>query len=257
MNTTVTIPSLTKSNLQEIEIKLPSVASQQNIVKLLDGIWNLIELQRFQLGKLDEVVKSRFIEMFGEIENPIYDVSSIGKECSLKSGTTFSADKELISGDYMYIKVSDMNRRGNEEYIRNSASYVSKATAKQSFIDKGAVIFPKRGGAIKTNKKRILSEDTCADLNIMGVIPGRRLTTEFLYVFFSMIDLSDLCDGATIPQLNNKNIAPLRISVPPKREQEAFSLFFYQIDKSKLVIKKSLSALEELRDSLMQKYFFD
>lgn len=67
----------------------------------------------------------------------------------------------------------------------------------------------------------------------MGVIPGKRIKTEYLYVYFLRMDLASICDGSTIPQLNNKNVSPLRIIVPPVDLQEQFASFVRQSDKSK------------------------
>ena len=172
---------------------------------------------------------------FGEADYSPYEVSTIGKECILKSGTTFTPDKEQSAEAFLYAKVADMNLPGNEVYITTSSTFVSEETAGKTFIEKGAVIFPKRGGAIGTNKKRILCRDTCVDLNIMGVIPGKRIKTEYLYVYFLRMDLASICDGSTIPQLNNKNVSPLRIIVPPIDQQERFVTFFRQSDKSKFL----------------------
>lgn len=174
--------------------------------------------------------------MFGDVDNTAYEVATIGEMCKLKSGTTFPADQELEAGDYLYAKVSDMNLPGNEVYMRFSKAHVSASTAGSTPIPAGAVIFPKRGGAIGTNKKRILEKDTCVDLNTMGVIPGERLLTEYLYQFFINTDLMSLADGSTIPQLNNRQIAPVRIIVPPFDKQEAFRDIFQQSDKSKFTV---------------------
>ena len=170
-------------------------------------------------------------------------MSTIGKECTLKSGTTFPADKELAVGDVIYAKVADMNLPGNEVYIRASKSYVSTDTAGKTIIPAGSVIFPKRGGAIGTNKKRILLFDTCVDLNTMGVIPGTRLSTEYLFAYFQCLDLADISDGSTIPQINNKNIAPLQIPVPPLSVQQVFSAVSRQCDKSKFELEQALAEL--------------
>ena len=113
--------------------------------------------------------------------------------------------------------------------------YVSTDTAGKTIIPAGSVVFPKRGGAIGTNKKRILLFDTCVDLNTMGVIPGKRLLTEYLFAYFQCLDLADISDGSTIPQINNKNVAPLQIPIPPISVQQAFSTVSKLCDKSKLM----------------------
>lgn len=249
--------TLNKATLQDIAIPLPPIDKQKEIATALDAVSEVLRLRKAQLAELDNLVKSQFIEMFGEVGHTQYEVSSIGKECVLKNGTTFSQDAELPDGPILYAKVSDMNLPGNEMYIKKSKVYVMPETAGKAAISAGAVVFPKRGGAIGTNKKRILLEDTCVDLNIMGVIPGDRLTTEYLYGFFSSFDLASVADGSTIPQLNNRQIAPLEIVVPPMEEQARFGDFFRRVNDSKLSIQQSLDETQRLFDSLMAEYFED
>ena len=192
--------------------------------------------------------------MFGELSCPKYETSTILAECTLKSGTTFPQEAELTSGDIMYIKVSDMNLPGNEVYIKSSSKYVSVQTAGKTIIPKGAVIFPKRGAAIGTNKKRIITTDTCIDLNTMAVIPGKRITTKYLYGFFFGLDLMSLADGSTIPQLNNRQVGPIEIVVPPINEQMMFASIFEQSDKSKLKLQNLLTEISVLKNKTIEKH---
>ena len=249
------MPRLASKELLNKTIPLPSLAEQKRIASVIGTIDYLIALHKQQLAKLDELVKARFTEMFGDVQRTQFEVSTIGDECRLKSGTTFPSNKELPIGDYPYIKVSDMNLPKNEVYIKTSYAYVSAETAGVTFMEKGSVIFPKRGGAIGTNKKRILCKDTCADLNIMGVIPGQRVKTEYLYVYFQRLDLNSICNGSTVPQINNKDVAPLQLIVPPLELQERFAAFVRQTEKLRLTIRQGLDKLETLKRALMQTYF--
>lgn len=250
-----TFKEISKKIVEEIEIPLVSMEQQQSVAAILDKVSAVIATRKRQLAKLDELVKARFVEMFGDVQRTQFEVSTIGDECKLKSGTTFPSDKELPVGDYPYIKVSDMNLPKNEVYIKTSYAYVSAETAGSTFMEKGTVIFPKRGGAIGTNKKRILCKDTCADLNIMGVIPGQRMKTEYLYVYFQRLDLNSICNGSTVPQINNKDVAPLQIIVPPLELQECFAAFVRQSEKMRLTIRQGLDTMETLKRALMQEYF--
>ena len=236
-------PTINWRDLKELEFELPEMDKQRALAKVLWAIDATKRSYQKLLLKTDELVKSHFIEIFGTAESSCYEMSTIGAECVLKSGTTFPSDKELPQGDFIYAKVADMNLPENEVYIRTSKSFVSADTAASTAIPAGAVIFPKRGGAIGTNKKRILLQDTCVDLNTMGVIPGKRIMTEYLYAFFQCLDLSNISDGSTIPQINNKNIAPLLISVPPMAIQANFAQFTRQRDKSKFELKQALTEL--------------
>ena len=95
----------------------------------------------------------------------------------------------------------------------------------------------------------------CADLNVMSVSSKGKLLPEYLFAYFDLVDLGSLSDGSSVPQINNKNIAPLLICIPPIELQNQFASFVEQTDKSKFEIQKSLEKLETLKKALMQKYF--
>ena len=243
--------------LKEVDIPDYSEQEQAMIVDQLEKIDALLALRKQQLSKLDELVKARFIEMFGDQKaNPFgWQQSAIGDCCTLKSGTSLPADKENEGGAIPYVKVGDMNYPGNEQYITTSSRFVTEQTAGAGIFPVGTVIFPKRGGAIGTNKKRLTTIPICADLNVMGVTAGTALKSQYLMAYFNMVDLGALDNGSSVPQINNKDIAPLVICLPPMEFQEQFAAFVEQTDKSKFEIQKSLEKLETLKKALMQKYF--
>ena len=246
-----------KSFLGEYSLSVPSLNTQYEQVEHLNKVNKIIEARKEQLCILDQLVKARFVEMFGDNEsNPKgWTQSKIGDCCTLKSGTSLPADVENEGGPIPYVKVGDMNYPGNERYITTSSRYVSTITAGNGLFAVGSILFPKRGGAIGTNKKRMTKLPICADLNIMGVSSNGALLPEYLLTYFDMIDLGALSDGSSVPQINNKNIAPLLICLPPMELQREFASFVSQVDKSKLSIQASLDQLETLKQSLMQEYF--
>ena len=252
-----TFKEISKSIVENIEIPLPSLESQQKLVRQFELINKLILERKCQISKLEQFTQSRFIEMFGDQEtNPFgWMQCTIGECCTLKSGTSLSAEVENEGGPIPYVKVGDMNCPGNERYITTSSRYVSEATAGKGIFEVGSILFPKRGGAIGTNKKRMTKLPICADLNVMGVSSNGQLLPEYLLAYFDMIDLGALSDGSSVPQINNKNIAPLVICVPPMELQKQFAAFVEETDKSKFELKQSLEKLEMLKKSLMQQYF--
>ena len=251
------MPRLGTKELLSKDITLPPLEEQAQIVALFQEIARLITLNKQQLTELDNLVKSRFIELFGEQKsNPFgWEQCAIGDCCTLKSGTSLPAEVENEGGTIPYIKVGDMNYPGNERYITTSSRYVSEKTAGHGVFAVGSIIFPKRGGAIGTNKKRMTKLPICADLNVMGVYSNGSLLPEYLLSYFDLVDLGALSDGSSVPQINNKNIAPLIISVPPMELQTEFAAFVEHTDKLKLAVQQSITELEELKKSLMQKYF--
>ena len=227
--------TLNKATLSQYRVLIHDVQTQAEIVERLDKLSDLIRHRRQELQKLDDLVKSQFIEMFGSIRDNRFNfpVGTIGQECVLKSGTSLPVEVENEGGDIPYVKVGDMTYKGSEKYILESSHMVSQMTAESGLFPPGTIIFPKRGGAIGTNKKRITAIPICADLNIMAVIPGKRISAQYLYSYFLAIDLGKLNNGSTVPQINNKDIAPLKILVPPTERQDEFARFVEQTDKSK------------------------
>ena len=242
--------SLSFKALSDFDYLLPPIEEQEKIVEILKTIDSIIEKHESLLEEKNQFIKSQFVEMF---ENKEYPKKRMDEVAILKSGTTFNKEYELQNGDLLYCKVSDMNLQGNEKYMISSKTYVTKDVGLKSSIPANSVIFPKRGGAIGTNKKRIIIKDTCVDLNTMGVTPKESINIQYLYYYFINIDLATLCDGSAVPQLNNKNIGPLEISVAPIEIQQHFANIVEQIDKQKFLLEKQKQNYENLRKGLMQK----
>jgi type I restriction enzyme S subunit len=118
-----------------------------------------------------------------------------------------------------------MNESGNERYMAKCTSFLNEkdvASLGLGAFPRGTVIFPKRGGAIATNKKRELVRDSCVDLNTMALIPLEAIGP-YLWWWFSSIDLGSLSDGSNVPQINHSDINPLSVPLPPIKEQLAKS----------------------------------
>lgn len=251
------INNLKNEHIDNLLIPIIDKKNQEKIVEVLDKVEELINKRKEQIEALDELVKSKFIEMFGDpISNPKgWNIKTVEECCTLKSGTSLSKEIENEGGNIPYIKVGDMNCKGNEKYINTSTHFVSEGTAGNGIFEIGTVIFPKRGGAIGTNKKRLTKSLICADLNVMGVKGNNNIHPEYLYMYFINIDMNTLNNGSSVPQINNKDIAPLQIQVPPIDLQNKFADFVKKVDEMKLKMENSLKELEDNFNSLMQKAF--
>ena len=181
----------------------------------------------------------------------------IGDICTLKSGTSLKEDVLNESNGIPYIKVSDMNLVGNEKYIVRANSYADESINEKMLFPKGTVLFPKRGGAIGTNKKRIASKTVCADLNTMGVIPSDKISPLYLYYFFQNIDFATLYNGSSVPQINNTDIAPMEINLISLEEQDNIVTLLEKIDDIVRKRKKELSALDNLIKARFVELFGD
>lgn len=249
------LPTLDIKSLKDKTFPSIDKSIQLAIVSELDKINELIRLKKEQLKDFDNLAQSIFYEMFGDpVENEKgWEVETVQNSCTLKSGDSKANNSKV--GTLPYIKVGDMNLPENENYINISTNYVDKETNMKRIFPIGTIIFPKRGGAILTNKKRLTNVEICCDLNIMGVTPGNMLNKYYLFQYFKILDLSTICSGSTVLQLNNCDINPLRIPLPPLSLQHLFAQRIEQIEHQKAEVQKAIADLETLLASRMQYWF--
>lgn len=133
----------------------------------------------------------------------------------LTSGNQY---KEETSG-IPFVKVADMNLKENEYEILTSSRFVSSDNAGR--ISVSSIVFPKRGGAISTNKKRLVRKtEIYIDSNTMGMTMIIPSTLKYVKHWFDSIDLGKIQSGTSVPQINNKDIYPMLIPLPPLAEQK-------------------------------------
>lgn len=257
-----TVPSVRKSKLMDISIILPTLDEQQRIEKVLDQINDIIVNRQKQLKKLDELVKSRFIEMFGSFpEN-----SKNWKICTIKeivSDVRYGTSRAAVDGGkYPYLRMNNITYDGELDltdlkYIDIPDKELEKCTVKC-----GDVLFN------RTNSKELVGKTCVYNRNdtmiLAGFIIRIRVNENILPVFlamflnmdFSKTMLKEMCKSAIgQANINATELQKIRIILPPIELQEEFVKFKNQTGKSKLEIKKSLDKLEILKKSLMQEYF--
>lgn len=261
LNTTVTIPSLTKANLLQIEIRVPDMDIQQNIVSVLDKICYLIELRQKELYNLDQLVKSRFIEMFGDpVDNPhgfrkvalseLAEIrigpfgSLLHKEDYIEGGHPLLNPSHIVDGKVApdsKLTISDKKYDELEAYHLHTGDVVM---GRRGEMGRCAVV-PSEGFLCGTGSLLIRTKGEVTADYIQKTIsfPSFRKTIE------------DMAVGQTMPNLNVPIVSKFQIIKPPIEVQINYYKFVAQTDKSKLAIQKSLEKLEILKKSLMQKYF--
>lgn len=122
----------------------------------------------------------------------------------------------------LFAKVSDMNRPGNEREIESTAHTIDPDTARRLRInihEPGTVIFPKIGGAIATNKRRILTRPTAIDNNCLGITPNLWCSTEYLFLLLQSIDFTAYQAGTSVPALSQGVLGKIIVGLPPFAEQ--------------------------------------
>lgn len=256
--------SINKNDIQQIQIAVPALSEQQRIVGILDEAFDSIATAKANAEKNLKNARALFESHLQAVftqRGKRWVEKTLGDVCILRSGTTLPKEIEKPSGEIPYLKVADMNISDNLNGITCSSRYVNKDDVNASnLLPVGTTIFPKRGGAILTNKKRLTTCVICADLNIMGVTPKRGLLPEFLFNYFLRVDLREINNGSSIPQINNYSIEPLLIAFPESViEQQAvvdkLASLSDETQRLESICRRKLAALDELKKSLLHKAF--
>ena len=150
------------------------------------------------------------------------------------SGKTPAPDQLSKFGTIPYFKVADMNATGNEVYLCHSNSFLKLPNSMKLF-SKGAVVYPKNGGAVFTNKKRILGQDSLVDLNTGSYTPFSQMDEKFFYYLFSTVDFQKYYKGTALPTVDMDAVQEIVWALPPLAEQKrivtAIELTLPLIDK--------------------------
>ncbi|MEC5077327.1 restriction endonuclease subunit S [Xanthomonas oryzae] len=258
--------NISQDALRSIELPLPPLAEQKRIAQKLDALLAQVDtlkaridaiptlLKRFRRSVLTAALSGELTEQWRN-DHPQEDWVSvkIGSICKLKSGVAISADHEKSAGDAPYFKVGEMNRPGNELFLQHTDRYLMTADApSRAIMPRGSILFPKRGGAIATNKKRVLKEPSFVDLNIMGIIVPDGVEVMYVYRWLETIDLGKLNTGSTIPQVNNSDIAPLLIPIPSREEQTEIVRRVEQLFAYANQLEAKVAAAQQRIDALTQ-----
>lgn len=231
-------------NLADALIPLPGIEKQAEIVDCLETCNVIIDRIQQQLTKLDELVKSRFVEMFGDptlnpygLEKKRFD--TICENLDSRRRPITSSDR--VAGIYPYYGASGIVDYV-EDYIFDEDILLVSEDGANLLMRSTAIAFSVSGKVWVNNHAHVVRFDNLA-------------TQKYIEVYFSLIDISDQITGSAQPKLNQARLNAMEFMYPPIKRQEQFASFVAQVDKSKLAVQQSIDQLETLKKSLMQKYF--
>lgn len=178
----------------------------------------------------------------------------LGEVATFMSGYTPDKSELFPQGKYPYFKVAEMNNPGNELFMRNTSLYIDSP---KKVFPKGSIIFPKNGGAIYTEKKRILEYDSVIDLNSEAISPIGQIVLKYLFCFLNHIKISSFDKGGGLPSLDLKKMANSLIPLPSLSEQQRIvsriDSAFAHIDELKANAEKQLSEARTLFQKALTK----
>lgn len=186
----------------------------------------------------------------------------LGDVCQFKAGSAFKPEYQGIrTGQYPFIKVSDMNLAGNEIAIRVANNWISEAdrrVLKASLHPAEATVFAKIGIALTFNRRRLLVRDTIIDNNMMSAIPDTsKVDSRFLYYFLCLQDFNQIADGSALPFLSVKSLQALPIYLPPLSTQKLIAKMLTDLDAKIELNQQMNKTLEAMAQALFKEWFVD
>lgn len=183
-----------------------------------------------------------------------WEYKKLGEVCTIKAGYTPKKNELSDNGAYPYYKVADMNTLGNDVYLDITSSY--KIDANKLF-PKGAIVFPKNGAAVSTNKKRILKYDSIVDLNTGVAIFSKSINEKFAYYWFIDTDFKKYVRGGALPTLDIKSLKDKPFPYIDKSTQLAIVSELDKINELIRLKKEQLKDFDNLAQSLFYEMFGD
>ena len=247
--------------LYEFPIRLPSIERQKEMAERLDKVKNVIALREQEYQRLDELIKARFVEMFGDpVSNPKgWEKKALSDEAEIKIGPFGSLlhKEDYIAGGHALVNPSHI--------VDGKILPDDKLTVSDEKYDELSAYHLRIGDVVMGRRGEM---GRCAVVEQVGLLCGTGsllirtngdLSADYIQKIISFPSfkrtIEDMAVGQTMSNLNVPIVSSFQIIKPPKSVQDQYYAFVAQVDKSKAVIQKSLEEAQLLFDSLMQQYF--
>lgn len=257
-----TFKEISKSIVESIEIPLPEVNQQKEIAEKFKKLEQLISLRKQQLAKLDELVKARFVEMFGTFPaNPFrWDT---GKIQDVVSDVRYGSSRPAVEGGkYPYLRMNNITYSGELDLRDTKRIDIPDSELDKCTVRRGDVLFN------RTNSKELVGKTCVYNRDELMVLAGfvirvrvnERIRPEVLSAFlnmdFSKRMLIGMCKTAIgQANINAKELQNIDLYIPPIELQDQFVALKNKIDQQKQTVQQSLEKLELMKKALMQEYF--
>ena len=258
------IPQLTVPDIKKNEIELYSLSVQETIADKLDAVGRVIELRKQQLQKLDDLVKARFIELFGMPGTDAFGwgLVPLGSTCNINPKK--SLDSRLVSGAVVsFVPMPAVTEHG--EIDATAIKEYDEVKTGFTYFAENDVLFAKITPCMENGKGAVAKGlhngigFGSTEFHVLRPISGKTdpywIYTLTAFSQFRMDAASNMTGSAGQRRVPASFLENYRVSLPPIALQEQFAAFVKQTDKSKVAIQKALDEAQLLFDSLMQKYF--
>ncbi|MFR8112660.1 restriction endonuclease subunit S [Faecalibacterium sp.] len=251
--------TLNKATLSTIKIQLHEYDNQLEIVNMLNRVSSSIDFRKQQLTKLDELVKARFVEMFGDpVTNPFnWPAVELGQRCEIITGNTPSRAEPENYGTFIeWIKSDNINTPST--FLTPAQEYLSEVGFRKCrFVESGSLLMTCIAGSLNCiGNVAVTNRRVAFNQQINAITPT---CDNVLYLYWLMI-LSKPAIHKTINMalkgiLSKSQLSSIKFPFPSIECQNQFADFVAEVDKSKVEVQKALDQTQLLFDSLMQQYF--
>lgn len=246
-------------NLTEALIELPKIEDQRTIVDILNKSKRILSYHQQQLQKLDELVKARFVEMFGGIhDSSLYPYVPVKELTHVISGGTPSRDvlEYWRDGTIPWVKTTELQNKiitEVDEHITSKGLAASSA----KIVPPNTTLIAMYGQGKTRGMTGYLGISASTNQACACILPSPEINSVYIWKYFELSydKLRNMAKGGNQPNLNGNMIKNFPVLVPPIKRQEEYVQFVNQVDKSKVAVQKSLDEAQLLFDSLMQHYF--
>lgn len=258
------IPQLTVPDIKKYSFEIVEVPKQEKITRILDKIEQLIEMKKRQIECYNNLIKARFVEMFGMIGTDIYGwgLTSLGEVCDINPQK--SQDNRLVSDLIVsFVSMSAVSEKGEID-TSETKRYDDVKSGFTYFLEED-VLFAKITPCME-NGKGAVAKKLCngigfgsTEFHVLRPIAGKS-NPYWIYVLttfqkFRTDAANNMTGSAGQRRVPSSFLKNYKVAIPPLELQEQFAAFVRQTDKSKVAIQKALDETQILFDSLMQKYF--
>ena len=259
------INNIRNDDIDNLMINIYDDVATQEIVSILDKVTSLISKRKKQLEKLDILVKSKFIEMFGDpVLNPKgWEKKKLGEVCDQIRGITYKSqdvEESLNSNSIMLLRANNISNDGTINY--DNIIFINKNKVNSiQFIKRNDILVCASSGSVHlVGKAAQIKEYKLLTFGAFcKVVRPKNINPIYIGQFFQSAyyrkTISTLAQGANINNIRNEDIDNITIPIPPLVLQNQFAEFVEQVENNKEKIKSSLNQLETLYSALMQEYF--
>ena len=253
-----TFKEISKAIISEIEIDVPDLDKQAVVVTNLENINKIIALRKQELFVLDNLIKARFVELFGDINinDKNWDCELLGELCTIVRGGAPRPIEQFLGGNVPWIKIGDATEKDNIYLNSTKEHIVQEGVKKSRLVKSGSLIFANCG--VSLGFARIITFEGCIHDGWLAMENiDERLDKVFLLQALNQMTehFRAIAPAGTQPNLNTAIMKSFKQVIPPIKLQRYFIRFVEQVDKSKVAVQKALDETQLLFDSLMQQYF--